>query len=169
MSCIGYRAVAADRWVENLCYNASENREPEAAAARVWSPHAVFISMCPLWLNTGFSECRPFPWCHHYVPSPQNPFWVIHPQATQRSSTAASSDYPFPHRFRVRGVIDHPHPEEMGRLRQFTGGCTGRNRDPEGTRSMSLSTSYCFWRNESGIVKRGFRRLLPCRRHACFR
>jgi hypothetical protein len=102
------------------------------------SPHAVFISMCPLWLNTGFPNAGRFPGAITMFPAPQNPFWAIHPQATQRSSTGANSDYPFPHRFRVRGVIDHPHPEEMGRLHQFTGGCTGRNRDPEGIRSVTL-------------------------------
>jgi hypothetical protein len=61
-SCIGYRAVGGDRWWgRKPRYNASENREPEAAAARVCSPHAVFISMCPLGLNTGFPNTGRFP------------------------------------------------------------------------------------------------------------
>lgn len=85
------------------CVTTPRKIENQVAAARVCSRHAVFISMCPFWVNTRF----------HYAPNPQNLFWVIHTQATQRSSTAANSGYPVPHRLRVRGVIDHSDPEEM--------------------------------------------------------
>ena len=63
----------------------------------------------------------------------------------QRSSTTASSGYPFPHRFRVRGVIDHPHPEEMAQAAPFRRRVHGKEqRSGRHTKCFTLY-ELLFW------------------------